>query len=152
MIHRLMTALKFVTVSVLGYFFMLLVQHYWIYKYLIVSRLPTVATIPFHWYLGWILPTIVIILVVGYWSKNICELTLVTFFLGVVNSLQIYSLYMFEEPGYIKYFEGPPIYNIYELILVRFVIITIPTIIVYVSKKFIEHFLVEIEDTVGLPS
>jgi hypothetical protein len=143
-----MTGLKFVTVSVLGYLFMLLAQHFYIYKYLIVLQNPPLESIPSLWYFGWMLPTIIMIFAVGYWSKNLTEVAVITFFLGVANSLEMYSIYIFNGPDGIQGVEAPLLTNIGEILLQRFLIILIPAFLVFISRRLIAHFIEEVEEHV----
>lgn len=135
--ERNITSAKFIIIVISICLLTFVLQHFAIYKLLIVPQLSGIKSVPLLWWGGYILPIFVVLVLVGFWSKNVKEIFITSLFVSVLYNLFVYFLAKFNEPGYLKAYEGSFALNFIEGCLIFIIVFFILLLIGYVGNRLL---------------
>lgn len=127
---------KFITVVVSICLLTFVLQHFAIYKLLIIPQLPSVKSVPLIWWGGYMLPIFLVSMLAGFWSNNLKEICFTSLIVAIVYSLFVYSLALFHEPAYLKAYEGAFLPNFIKSTFIHFIIYFVFLLLGYGVRRF----------------
>lgn len=135
--ERNATSSKYITVVTAICLFTFALQHFAIYKPLIMPQLPSIKSVPLLWWGGYMIPIILVTMLAGYWSKSIKEIFITSVIVSAVYNLFVFSLSRFHEPSYLKAYEGPFFPNFIEGTVIHTIIFSVLLLCGYGTGRLI---------------
>jgi hypothetical protein len=135
--ERNATTSKFIMIVTAICLLTFVLQHFAIYKTLIMPQLPSIKSVPLLWWGGYMMPIILVSMFAGYWSKSIKEIFITSVFISVAYNLFAYSLSRFHEPAYLKAYEGPFFPNFIEGAVIHAILFSVLLLSGYGTGKLI---------------
>lgn len=128
-----------VIVAAMGMIAMLL-QHFLIYKILIIPHLPSLLYIPLLWWLGYITPIVLVTVVLGIKAKNIKEIIIASGTLAICSNLLTFFFATQKESPFLKAYEGAHFQTFVRGYIQHFIFLTILMLLSYMLLKLIHNF------------